>query len=224
MNKLPDELFVEIAKNICIYDYNNISKFLIVNKMFNKHVKYYQDIINNTNETILMATKVKIWRSEIDQSDHISDSFMLFDNWKSYMNWYTNTKCFSKSCVNREYKKIIQSSLYTSSLSPTLYINKNEKTQHYINYNYLDIDYNYLDVDFCNLENQINYKLDELKFDTYFIYYFAEDIRLCYAIHFLILPYYDSRMETVEDFHSFNVVKKNTICNHNITEVNDIEF
>jgi len=217
MNKLPDELFVEIAKNVCIYDYSNINKFLIVNKMFNKHIKYYQDIFNTTNETILMATKVKIWRGEIDQSDHISDSFMLFDNFKSYNNWYVNTKCFSKSCVNREYKEIIETSLYTSSISPSLYIDKNEKTQHYINYNYLD-------VDFYNLENQINYKIDELKFDTYFIYYFAEDIRDCFAIHFLILPYYDSRMESVEDFHSYNIVKKNTICNHNITEVHGIEF
>lgn len=218
MNRLHKEIIEEISKNLCIYDFSNINKFILINKEFNKCVKYYLDIFNTTNETILMATKVKIWRSEIDQSDHIFGSFMLFDNFESYNNWDINTKCFSKSCVYREYKKIIETSLYTSSISPSLYIDNNEGTYHNINYNYVCPWF------YNDLKYSINYEVNKLHFDTYFIYYFAEDIRECYAIHFLILPYYDSRMKTVKDYHSYNVVKKNTICNHNITEVHGIDF
>ena len=73
-------------------------------------------------------------------------------------------------------------------------------------------------------KNPESHNINKLHFDTYFVYYFAEDIRDCYAIHFLILPYYDSRMKTVKDYHSYNIVKKNTICNHNIKSVHGIQF
>tara|TARA_B100001173_G_scaffold311373_1_gene328446 strand:- start:4829 stop:5485 length:657 start_codon:yes stop_codon:yes gene_type:complete len=218
MNKLPEEIIDKICKKLCIYNFSNISKLILINKSISKYIKNYLNIFNTTNETILMATKVKVWRIEIDQSDYIYDSFMLFDNIEDYHKWDKNTECFSKSCVNREYKEIIQSNLYTTSISPTLYVNKNEKTYNNINYNYVSKEFYY------DLENNIKYDIDKLNFDTYFIYYFAEDINTCYAIHFLILPYFDSRMKTVKDYHSYNIVKKNTICNHNITKVDSIDF
>lgn len=218
MNKLPEEIIDKICKNLCTYDFSNISKFILISKNFSKYIKYYLNIFNTTNETIFMATKVKVWRIEIDQSDYIYDSFMLFDNIEDYLKWDKNTKCFSENGMNNEYKEIIQSNLYTTSISPTLYINKNEKTHHNISYNYINEKF------YNDLENNIKYNIDNLNFDIYFIYYFAEDINTCYAIHFLILPYFDSRMKTVKDYHSYNIVKKNTICNHNITKVDSIDF
>ena len=163
-----------------------------------------------------MATKVKVWRIEIDQSDHISDSFMLFDNLEDYCKWDKNTKCFSKNGINREYKEIIESNLYR--INPSIFINSEIRLHNNINYNYVSKEFYY------DLEYNIKYDINKLKFDTYFIYYFAEDIITCYSIHFLILPYYDNRMKTIKDYHSYNIVKKNTICNHNITKVGSIDF
>lgn len=218
---LCDDIIEVISKNLCVYNYSNISKFNLINKSFNKYINSYLDIFNNTNETILMATKIKKWRSEIDQSDYIYDSFILFDNITYYNHWNNNTHCNS-TYVTKECKEIIKSNLYSTNVSSTLYSNKNEVTYNKINYNYINDDF--YDIIKDKKKNNSKYKIDKLKFDTYFIYYFAEDISLCYAIHFLILPYYDSRMKNVKDFHSYNIVKKNTICNHNIKYVNSIDF
>jgi len=218
MNEFAEEIIDKICKNLCIYDFSNIGKFILINKNCSKYIKYYLNIFNTTNETILMATKVKVWRIEIDQSDYIYDSFMLFDNIEDYHKWDKNTECFSKTGVNREYKEIIQSNLYTTSISPILYINKNEHTYNNINYNYVSKEFYY------DLENNIKYDIDKLNFDTYFIYYFAEDINTGYSIHFIILPYFDSRMKTVKDYYNYNIVKKNTICNHNIIKIDSIDF
>ena len=212
MNKLHNELIEIIIKDLCTYDYSNINKFILVDKKFCEYIKYYLYILNNTIESIYMATKVKIWRAEIDQSDYIYDSFILFDDMNYFNQWDKNTKCIHTS-MNREYKEIIKSELY---------INKN--TYEYI---YNNICYNIVSEDFYNLEHDTEYnicEIDKLKFDTYFIYYFTEDLIYCYAIHFIILPYYDSRIKDIENYHSYNVVKKNTLCNHNITTVNSIDF
>ena len=213
MNKLHKELIEIISKNLCIYDYCNISKFMLINNEFSKYIKYYSNILDNTNETIHLATKVKCWRSEIDQSDYIYDSFILFDDISYFNNWEKNTKCIHTN-MNREYKEIIVTDLYSSYITPTLYNNRQEETKYSISYNYLSEEF------FTNIE----YKIDKFKFDIYFIYYFATDLNCFYAIHFLILPYYDCRMKNVKDFHSYNVVKKNTVSNHNITKVDSIEF
>lgn len=118
--------------------------------------------------------------------------------------------------MNREYKEIIETDLYSCYITPTLYTNRNEETNYTISYNCVA-------TEFYNLESNIEYKIDKLKFDIYFIYYFATELSYCYDIHFLILPYYDNRMKNVKDFHSYNVVK-NTISNHNITNVEGIDF
>ena len=76
MNEFAEEIIDKICKNLCIYDFSNIGKFILINKNCSKYIKYYLNIFNTTNETILMATKVKVWRIEIDQSDYIYDSFM----------------------------------------------------------------------------------------------------------------------------------------------------
>ena len=212
-----DDIIEIISENLCIFDYSNICKFMLINKSFYKYINFYLDIFNNTNETILMATKIKKWRSEIDQSDYIYDSFILFDDISYYNYWYNITQC-SDTYVTKEYKEIIKSNLYNTVMSSTLYTNKDEVTYNKINYNYINDNF------YDKIKNNSEYKIEKLKFDTYFVYYFAEDISLCYAIHFLILPYYDSRMKNVKDFHSYNIVKKNQICNHNITNVYCIDF
>lgn len=116
------------------------------------------------------------------------DSFILFDDIRYFKRWDTNTKCIGNN-MNREYKEIIETELYSCYITPTLYTNRNEKTIYTISYNCVA-------TEFYNIE----YKIDKLKFDIYFIYYFATELNYCYAIHFLILPYYDSRMENVKDF------------------------
>lgn len=214
---LCDDVNQIISKNLCIFDYSNISKFMLINKSFYKYINFYLDIFNNTNETILMATKIKKWRSEIEQSDYIYDSFIIFDDIYYYNYWNTITQC-TLTHVTREYKEIIKSNLYNTVMSSTLYTNKDEVTYNKINYNYIND--NFYDI----IKNNSEYKIEKLKFDIYFIYYFAEDINLCYAIHFIILPYYDSRMKNVKDFHSYNIVKKNKICNHNIRNVYCVDF
>ena len=78
-------------------------------------------------------------------------------------------------------------------------------------------------IDPLYFENEKNV-IDKLNFNIYFIYYFAKDYYTCYSIYFLILPYYDSRIKNSKDYHSYNVVKKNTISNHNITKVGTIDF
>ena len=212
-----DDIIEIISENLCIYDYSNISKFMLISKTFYKCINFYLDIFNNTNETILMATKIKKWRSEIDQSDYIYDSFILFDDISYYNYWYNITQC-TVTHVTREYKEIIKCNLYNTVMSSTLYTNKDEVTYNKVNYNYINDDF------YDIIKNNSEYKINKLKFDKYFIYYFAEDISLCYAIHFLILPYYDSRMKNVKDFHSYNIIKKNKMCNHNITNVYCIDF
>mgnify|MGYP006086420623 CR=1 FL=1 len=63
-----------------------------------------------------------------------------------------------------------------------------------------------------------------LKFNTYFIYYFMEDFNLRFGISFIILPYFDEKLLEISMYHSYNIVKKNTLANHNITKINNIDF
>ena len=64
----------------------------------------------------------------------------------------------------------------------------------------------------------------KLFFDTYFIYYFIEDYRCCYGISFIILPYFDKGLLDLKMFHSYNIVKKNKLMNHNIKKIHNIDF
>ena len=209
MNTLSDDILMDISKNLCIYGYSNINKYMLINKSLSKYIKYYLDLFNNTDETILMATKIKSWISEVRQIDYIYDSFILFDNLKDYSKWKLNTK-YTHTSSRSEHPKIIETSLYNIMINPLIY----NSIESYKSYKYVT----------CDLDGDNKYRINKLKFDTYFIYYFPKDITTCYAINFLILPYYDSRIIQLKNFHSYNIIKANKVCNHNITKIHNIEF
>ena len=224
MYKLPNELIENIAYKLCVYDYSNISKYLLINKILNKYITYYLDKFNNTNETIYMATKIKDWRPEMDQIEYIYDSFILYDNINSYQLWNNKTLCKNTNMCC-ETKEILKCNLYKFNTFSLLYYNEDNDINTYkkiINPNNL-YKKNPTFIDPVYFENEINV-MNKLNFDIYFIYYFTENLNTCFGISFLILPYLDNRITKLSDFHSYNIVKKNIIHNHNITKVGSLDF
>jgi hypothetical protein len=213
MNINQDIVYL-LSKEFITYDYNNIIKYKLVNKLFNNIISLVLNKIENTEEDILMATQIKYWRPELDQIEYIYNNFMLFDNYLDYDYWNKNSKT-SENSNNIVKNEIITCSLYrytkiyatTDSIEFPIQNYNKSKTSNYISPDLIE-----------------SYNLDKLKFYTYFIYYFTEDFYYCYGIAFIILPYFDERLTHIESFHSYNKVKKNTLSNHNITKINSIDF
>ena len=91
--------------------------------------------------------------------------------------------------------------------------NKLIQNEHIIKYNYADIN---SDFDLTNI--------DELNFTEYIIYYFYENCIYCYVINFIILPYFDERILQKKTFLHYKKIKINTFYEHNITQINGINF
>lgn len=210
MEVLDDNIINIISKHLCVYDYFNIiiNEYYLINKIFNKHITYNLSKLNYTNETLYLATKTKHWDPKMDQISYIYDSFIIFDDLTKYNIWNNITKC-NKTYKNYEDKIIIKCELYK-----------------FLTFNY-DIYNDVIDNEYItNIYSSVidNITINKLKFDIYFIYYFIEDLYYCYGINFLILPYYDDRIVGLSNFHKYKIIKKNNIYNHNIVNINTIEF
>ena len=183
---------------LCVYHYNKCNIFNLINKTFSTFINEKLYKLNNSDTNIFMATHIKYWRPELDQTAYIYDEFMIFDNSLYINNWINDDSIKFESILFGIQKEIIELNLfnYYKRMDTFSYINK-------------------------NLDDLEKYKLI---FEDYFIYYFYEDLIMCYDIKFTILPYFDERLTKKESFLHYQKIKKNRFYNHNITSVNSIEF
>ena len=174
--------------------------------------------LNNSQETFYMATQIKHWRPELDQIEYLHNNFMIFDDYISYLYWKNNSKTYHNS-MNGLDNEVLLCDLYKFTTLNTTFSTFNNNT-------FLEETYEIEDTTFISPsyieENKNN--ISKLEFNTYFIYYFTEDFNHCYGISFIILPYFDERLLEISMYHSYNIVKKNTLANHNITKINNINF
>lgn len=195
------DIIENICNFLCIYSYNNCDNYKLINKNFYNFIKKNLNILNNSCSNILMATHIKYWRPELDQTPHIYDAFIIFDNFKYIDTWINNNVDYdvlnSNKTTHTIHKEVIELNLY--------------------NY-YVNNSFKYLIEELHILQN---YKLT---FEYYFIYYFYEDLNVCYDIKFIILPYFDERLVQKDIFLHYQKIKKNTFYNHNIKNINSIEF
>ena len=165
------DIIENICKFVCIYDYNNCDNYKLINNNFYNSIKKYLNKLNNSHSNILMATHIKHWRPELDQTPHIYAEFIIFDNFEYINNWLNidinYNKLNSNKTIHTIHKEIIEINLY--------------------NY-YKNDSFKYLIEELHILQN---YKLI---FEHYFIYYLYDDLRVCYDIQFIILPYFDERI------------------------------
>jgi len=215
---LPDDIIEKISEILCIYDYSNINKYYTINKSFHNFISKYINKLNNSQETFYMATQIKHWRPELDQIEYLHNNFMIFDDYISYLYWKNNSKTYT-NCMNGLDNSVLLCDLYKFTTLNTTFSTFNNNT-------FLEETYEIEDTTFISPsyieENKNN--ICKLEFNTYFIYYFTEDFNHCYGISFIILPYFDERLLEISMYHSYNIVKKNTLANHNITKINNIAF
>jgi len=186
-----------ICETLCIYHYNKCNIFNLINTNFYNFIKKKLDKLNNSDSNILMATHIKYWRPELDQTAYIYDEFMIFDNSKYINKWINNDSLKFKSSLFGVHKEVIELNLF--------------------NY-YKNDNFTYINKDLDDLQK---YKLI---FEHYFIYYLYEDVNMCYDVQFIILPYFDERITEKDTFLHYQKIKKNTFYNHNIRNINSIEF
>ena len=207
---LNDYIIEKISEILCIYDYNYVNKYKIINKNFKKYIEFYINKFNYCNERLYMATQIKHWRPELDQIEYIYNNFMIFDDYNSYLYWKNNSKTYHNS------KNSLDNEVISCNLFQFTTLNKNIFPEETNKISSIFIDPFYIE------QQKIN--ISKLLFDTYFIYYFTENYYYCYGISFIILPYFDERLLELKMYHSYNIVKKNTLANHNITKINNINF
>ena len=207
---LNEDIIEKISEILCIYDYNSANKYKLINKNFKKCIEFYMNKFDYCNERLYMATQIKQWRPELDQIEYIYNNFMIFDDYNSYLYWKNNSKTYHNS------KNSLDNEVISCNLFQFTTLNKNIFPEETNKISSIFIDPFYIE------QQKIN--ISKLLFDTYFIYYFTENYYYCYGISFIILPYFDERLLELKMFHSYNIVKKNTLANHNITKINNINF
>ena len=205
-----EDIVSKISEILSIYDYSNINKYCIINKVFYNFISIYINKLNNCNERLYMATQIKQWRPELDQIEYIYNNFMIFDEYNSYLYWKNNSKTYHNS------KNSLDNEVISCNLFQFTTLNKNIFPEETHKVTSIFIDPLFIE------QQKIN--ISKLLFDTYFIYYFTENYYYCYGISFIILPYFDERLLKLKMYHSYNIVKKNTLKNHNITKINNIDF
>ena len=194
---LNEDIIEKISEILCIYDYNGVNKYKLINKNFKKCIEFYMNKFDYCNERLYMATQIKQWRPELDQIEYIYNNFMIFDNYNSYLYWKNNSKTYHNS-TNSLDNEVISCNLFQfTTLNKNIFPEETNK-----------ISSIFIDPFFIE-QQKIN--ISKLLFDTYFIYYFTEDFNHCYGISFIILPYFDERLLEISMYHSYNIVKKNTI-------------
>ena len=207
---LNEDIIEKISEILCIYDYNDVNKYKLINKNFKKCIEFYINKFDYCNERLYMATQIKQWRPELDQIEYIYNNFMIFDDYNSYLYWKNNSKTYHNS-MNGLDNEVISCNLFQfTTLNKNIFPEETNK-----------ISSIFIDPFFIE-QQKIN--ISKLLFDTYFIYYFTENYYYCYGISFIILPYFDKRLLELKMYHSYNIVKKNTLVNHNITKINNINF
>lgn len=207
---LNEDIIEKISEILCIYDYNDVNKYKLINKNFKKYIEFYMNKFDYCNERLYMATQIKQWRPELDQIEYIYNNFMIFDDYNSYLYWKNNSKTYHNS------KNSLDNEVISCNLFQFTTLNKNIFPEETNKISSIFIDPFYIE------QQKIN--ISKLLFDTYFIYYFTENYYYCYGISFIILPYFDKRLLELKMYHSYNIVKKNTLVNHNITKINNINF
>ena len=207
---LNEDIIEKISEILCIYDYNDVNKYKLINKNFKKCIEFYMNKFDYCNERLYMATQIKQWRPELDQIEYIYNNFMIFDNYNSYLYWKNNSKTYHNS------KNSLDNEVISCNLFQFTTLNKNIFPEETNKISSIFIDPFFIE------QQKIN--ISKLSFDTYFIYYFTENYYYCYGISFIILPYFDKRLLELKMYHSYNIVKKNTLVNHNITKINNINF
>ena len=93
---LNEDIIEKISEILCIYDYNNINKYKLINKN-KKCIEFYIKIFDYCNKRLYMATQIKHWRPELDQIEYIYNNFMIFDDYNSYLYWKNNSKTYHNS-------------------------------------------------------------------------------------------------------------------------------
>lgn len=207
---LNEDIIEKISEILCIYDYNDVNKYKLINKNFKKCIEFYMNKFDYCNERLYMATQIKQWRPELDQIEYIYNNFMIFDDYNSYLYWKNNSKTYHNS------KNSLDNEVISCNLFQFTTLNKNIFPEETNKISSIFIDPFFIE------QQKIN--ISKLLFDIYFIYYFTENYHYCYGISFIILPYFDERLLELKMYHSYNIVKKNTLVNHNITKINNINF
>ena len=186
-----------ILYNIFINYYSIFCNIKLVNRLFNKQIIY---ILHNFDikEEFYMGSYIKDWRPELDQTSYIYSNFIISNNLNIINDWNN--------------KKIQYYSESNSSLNTEIIIFNTQET--YLNYNFIDKYSN----DFKNIikKNDNN---------EYYIYYLYEDLKACYGIKFIVLPYFNDLITKKENFLHYNKIKLNEEFNHNLNiSINTIKF
>ena len=200
-----EDLLDNILSYIYFKQYHKIDTIKIVSKLFYKSML---TIFNkyNIKETLLIATNIKCYRPEVEQIEHINNDFIIFDNFNYVNNWIN-------SCNDKDRSSYHSYEPFLTKDIITITNNKLIQNEHIIKYNYADINSGF---DLTNI--------DELNFTEYIIYYFYENCIYCYVINFIILPYFDERILQKKIFLNYKKIKINTFYEHNITQINGINF
>ena len=206
-----DDITSKLCQVLCVYNYKDVKKYKNISKSFNNYITKYIRAFNNHYDTyVYMATQVKHWRPELDQIDYLYNNFMIFDDYNSYLYWKNNSKTFQTGMNGLDNEIICCNLFQFSTFNKNIFSEENNKTElMFVESEFIDKHY---------------HTMPKLLFDTYFIYYFIEDYRCCYGISFIILPYFDKGLLDLKMFHSYNIVKKNKLMNHNIKKIYNIDF
>ena len=201
-------LFSEDILNIIIYHiyfnyYHKIDMVKSVSKSF-YFIMFYIFNKYNFKENILLATNIKHYRPEIDQIEYINNEFIIFDNVNYIKKWINKSE---KITDYYSYKPFLTKEI--------IYVHNNKLLLNDLSkYNYLDI---------TDL-NSIDKYIEKLKFTEYIIYYYYVDCIYCYVIDFIILPYFDERLIKKKTFLYYKKININVFYNHNINNINGIEY
>ncbi len=207
---LNEDIIEKISEILSIYDYSSVNKYKLINKNFKKCIEFYMNKFDYCNERLYMATQIKQWRPELDQIEYIYNNFMIFDDYNSYLYWKNNSKTFQTGMNGLDNEIICCNLFQFSTFNKNIFSAENNKTElMFVESEFIDKHY---------------HTMPKLLFDIYFIYYFIEDYRCCYGISFIILPYFDKGLLDLKMFHSYNIVKKNKLMNHNIKKIYNIDF
>ena len=201
-----DDIIYNISNLLSIYYFRYCKTYMLINKTFYTHIKFFLTNFNNKSEfKFYMATQLKHWRPELNFPEVLYNNFMIFDNSHSYLYWKNNSI---------EYHNFMEG-LQNNIISYTFY------KQYMCDYEppfqsdfpcsniYYNLDY----LEF--IEYIDNYSILHNDFNTYFIYYFThiDDPR---SLSFIICPFFDEYLTQISCFLYYQIVKKNTLHNHNL--------
>jgi len=205
-----DDITFKVSEILCIYYYKDVNKYKCISKSYNKYISKFLKKINDCDEYIYMASQIKHWAFALDQVDYLYDNFMIFDDYNSYLYWKNNSKTY-QTHTNGVDNEILYCRLFQfSTFNKNIFSEESNKVElTFVEQEFIDKNY---------------HTMSKLLFDTYFIYYFIENYICCYGFSFIILPYFDKNLLELKMYHSYNIVKKNKLMNHNIKKIYNFDF